>query len=117
MSWSDRCWRCRSASPGLAGGTNRRARSYSSVAATLRYLVRVAALRRHVVFDESLLLAAVVVAAALGVWCAVHEGFRAAFALMASAWVMPGPLIGLGLKSTIDGLVDPHGIARIGNGP
>ncbi|MHB1426001.1 MAG: ABC transporter permease [Gemmataceae bacterium] len=83
-----------------------------SAATTLHYLLRAGRPPEGMVLGESLLLASgagalVAALALLACWTARGSSwFRVGIlGLMAIAWAMPGPLIGLGLKSTIDGLL------------
>jgi len=94
-----------------------------SAAATVRYLVRAGRPPDGELLLDSLLLAAVagVLIALMGLlacWAARgSRWFRAGvLVLMAFAWAMPGPLIGLGLKMTIDRLLsitDSPWLARV----
>lgn len=83
-----------------------------SAAATLHYLARACRPPDGVLLGESLLLAAaagllVAGLALLACWTARGSPwFRGGIlVLMAAAWAMPGPLLGLGLKTVIDRLL------------
>jgi iron(III) transport system permease protein len=86
--------------------------SHWSAATTLHYLLRAVHPPDGLLLGESVLLAAaagllVAALALLACWTARGSPwFRGGIlVLMAAAWAMPGPLIGLGLKSTIDALL------------
>jgi iron(III) transport system permease protein len=94
-----------------------------SVTTTWHYLLRAGSPPEGGLLLENLLLALVggTLIAAVGLvisWAATGSGwFRGSvLVLMALAWAMPGPLIGLGLKITIDELLqvtDSHLLARL----
>jgi iron(III) transport system permease protein len=94
-----------------------------SAAATGHYLVRACRPAERRLLVDSLLLAAgsgVLVAAAGLLACWAARGARwfrgGVLVLMAVAWAMPGPLIGLGLKAIIRGLLDltdSHWLAHV----
>ncbi len=84
-----------------------------SAPTTMQYLLRACRPPEGWLLVDSLLLAAgsgVLVAAAGLLACWAARGARwfriGVLVLMAVAWTMPGPLIGLGLKATIDGLLE-----------